>query len=178
MRAVELYKYSVRNGLTTLSPEEFGLRLSEATNILNQKNRELLKPHLEYGLHGSTFPHHKADLDAVNPNHEFYYMQEILKERGFDNIPSTQVFEASHNIYELLNNFSKKQLQEIATVMNPKVTNRIAEFDKERLITFISYRYDQYQTKSKEFIYQNVKQQQVDQVIENSDNPGTEEVFQ
>ncbi|MFC3195551.1 RHS repeat domain-containing protein [Marinicella sediminis] len=177
-RAIELYKYSVRNGLTTLSPEEFGLRLSEATNLLNQKNRELMSTHMEYGLHGSTFPHNKADFDAVNPNHEFYYMQEIMKERGYDNIPSTQIFEASHNIFELLNGFSKNQLQEIAKVMNPNAVHRINEYDKERLITYISYRFDQYQTKSKKYIYQNVKQQQADQVIESKSNPGIEEVSQ
>jgi len=177
-RAIQLYQYAVKNGLTTLTSAAFENRLEEAVNLLNQKNRELLSTHMEYGLHGSTFPHYKADFDAVNPNNEFYYMQDILEERGITDIPSTQSFELSHNIYELLSSFSKNQLQEIAKVMNPNAESRINQFDKERLVTFISYRYDQYQTKSKEYIYENVKKQESDSVIENSDKPGTEEVSQ
>ena len=106
-------------------------------------------------------------------------MIRLLEKYGISDVPRTEEHEKGPDIKGLLNHYSKHMLEEMAFSLNTIDDKQlIRNMNKSKLVDFLNTEFDTAQTKSKEFIYEQVVQRSKgpDQVQEHAEKPGTQEV--
>jgi hypothetical protein len=182
-RARSLYVFSKRKGNTNISPSEFENQLKTAVMELRKQNEELLRfstkdiPLImlitDPATYGSKFSSH-----VDNNNDEFTMIRNLLHKRGFADITRPEDYPTGHTINDMLESMGIDRLRGIAKVINPAALVRIDELSKERLINYINFKYNSFQSQSRDYIFDKVSAHDdvPDIVKEARTKPGVEEV--